>query len=212
MENSSSEKNTNDEILDQLIKKVNELDKRKAELPDFAQELESLKKWIQEQMPAYSRSIKELERIVVQYNLNNPTQQIQKPLDEVKVILSKVPKNIPVKHYHYFDTKSKGWIIAGMILLIVLAISTGWSGHLFVQNLRVEANDIKFRVVRQAFPEIANEIEDGYAKNPEGMEVKLIELEAKALRKARAQERIDQLEKEIREKKKEMGRTRSEKR
>ena len=44
------------------------------------------------------------------------------------------------------------------------------------------------------------------------MEAKLIELEAEALRKARAQEKIDQAEEEIREAKKEMGRKMSEKR
>jgi len=199
MENSSSEKNTNDEILEQLVKKVNELDKRKAELPDFAKELENLKKWIQEQMLDNLKSIKELERIVMQHNLNYPAQQIGKQLEEVKAVFSKVPKNIPVKHYHYFDTKSKGWIIAGMILLIVLAISTGWSGHLFEKNRRLEANDIMFRVAKQVYPEITREIEDRYTKDPDEMEDKLVELEAKALRKARAQERIDQLEKEIRE-------------
>lgn len=205
MENSSSEKNTNDEILDQLIKKVNELDKRKVELPDFAKELENLRKWIQEQMPDYSKPIKELERIVMQHHLDYPAREIQKQINELSAKVEKVPKNIQVQHRHYFDPKSKGWIIAGVVLLIVLAVSVGFSGHLFVENIRIEANDIKFRVVRQAFPEIAEEIEKRFAKDSETMEAKLIELEAEALRNAQAEDRIARAKEEIREAKKEMG-------
>ena len=110
-----------------------------------------------------------------------------------------------MKHHHYFDPKSKGWVTAGVSLLIVVAITTGLSAHLYLENLHLRATGIMFRVAKQVYPEVTNEIEDRYAKDPEKMEAKLIELEADALRKARAQERIDQAEGEIREAKKEMG-------
>ena len=64
MENTSSERNTNDEIIEQLVKKVNELDKRKVDIPDYAPQFEELKIWIQQQMPDYTQSLRELERLI----------------------------------------------------------------------------------------------------------------------------------------------------
>jgi len=212
MENISSERNTNDEIIEQLVIKVNELDKRKVDFPDYAPQFEELKIWILQQMPDYPKSLHELERLMMQHNLSDACREIEMQIGDLKGIVAKIPKDIPVKHRHYFDPKSKGWVIAGVTLLIVVAITTGLSAHLYVENRRIEASDIKFRVARQAFPEIAREIEDRYAKDPEKMESKLIELEAEALRKARAQEKIERAEDEIREAKKEMRRKRSQKR
>jgi hypothetical protein len=205
MENTSMERNTNEEIIEQLVKKVNELEKRKVDIPDYAAQFEELKIWIQQQMPDYTKPLEELARLVIQHNISYPGREIQTQIGELKGIVAKIPKNIPVKHQHYFDPKSKGWVIAGVTLLIVVAVTTGLSVHLFVENRRIEAADVMFRVAKQAYPEVTNEIEDRYAKDPVKMEAKLIELEAEALRKARAQERIDQAEEEIREAKKEMG-------
>ncbi len=204
MENTSTERNTNEEIIEQLVKKVNELDKRKVETPDNTPQFEELKIWIQQQMPDYTNSLHELERLVMQHDLSYPGREIQTHIAELKGILAKIPKDIPVKHRHYFDPKSKGWVIAGVALLIIVAVTTGLSVHLFVENRRIEAAAVMFRVAKQAYPEITAEIEDRYAKDPDKMEAKLIELEAEALRKARAQERIDQAEEEIREAKKQM--------
>ena len=204
MENTSTERNTNEEIIEQLVKKVNELDKRKVETPDNTPQFEELKIWIQQQMPDYTNSLHELERLVMQHDLSYPGREIQTHIAELKGILAKIPKDIPVKHRHYFDPKSKGWVIAGVALLIIVAVTTGLIVHLFVENRRIEAAAVMFRVAKQAYPEITAEIEDRYAKDPDKMEAKLIELEAEALRKARAQERIDQAEEEIREAKKQM--------
>ena len=209
MENTSAERNTNDEIIEQLVIKVNELDKRKVDSLDYTPQFEALKILIQEQIPDYTKPLEELERLVIQHNLSYPSGEIQNQIIELKGIVAKIPKGIPVKHEHYFDPKSKGWVMAGVTLLIVVAITTGLSAHLYLENLHLEATDIMFRVAKQAYPEITREIEDRYAKDPEKMEAKLIELEAEALRKARAQERIDQAEEEIREAKKEMRRKKS---
>lgn len=211
MENTSTEKNTHDEIIEQLVKKVNELDKRKIDVPDYAPQFEGLKILIQKQVPDYTKPLEELERLVMKHNLSYPSGEILNQIGELKGIVAKIPKDIPVKHRHYFDPKSKGWVIAGLTLLICVAITAGLSAHLYLENRRVEATDIMFRVVRQAYPELTREIEDRYAKDPDGMEAKLMELEAEALRKARAQEKIERAEDEIREAKKEMRRKRFEK-
>ncbi|UKJ07366.1 hypothetical protein [Solitalea lacus] len=201
MENlTSSEKNTNDEILEQLIKKVNELDKRKTDFPDYASEFEALKNSIQEQ----AQPIKELERIVTHHNFNYPAIQIQHQIEEVKTMVSKMPKIIPVKHLHSFDPRSKGWILSGVFILIVVAISTGLCAHLFIENGRLSANDIKFRMLRQIQPEYANSVEESYYKNPEAMEVKVIQLENEAKRRAEVQARINRAETELNEARKQL--------
>ena len=148
MENTSSERNTNDEIIEQLIKKVNELDKRKVDVPDYIPQFEGLKIWIQQQMPDYNKSLHELERLMMQRNLSDACREIEMQMAELKGIVAKIPKDIPVKHWHYFDPKSKGWVIAGVTLLIIVAITTGLSVHLLVENRRIAASDIMFRVAR----------------------------------------------------------------
>ena len=166
MENTSSERNTNEEIIEQLVKKVNELDKRKAEIPDYAKEFESLKKWIQEQMPDCSKPIKELEKMVMLNNLDYPTQQIRKQLDEVKAIVRTIPKNIPVKYMHHFGSWSKSFIIGVVVCFVVTAISVGTALHLNHQNDRLNREAFNFWLVRALYPKVAKKIEAKLSQDP----------------------------------------------
>jgi hypothetical protein len=197
MENSTAtEKSTNEEIMDQLVIKVNALEKREIKLPDYTPNFEDLKKWLTDHLPDYNKPIEELNTTVSQHNLKCPETKIQALLDEVKTIVESVPKIIPVKHSHYFDAKSKGWIIAGVILLIVTAISTGLNAHLWVENNRLQANDIKFRMIRQVYPAQANWAEQHYYNNPDTTENETIRLENEAEERSEAIDIANQKERE----------------
>jgi hypothetical protein len=97
----------------------------------------------------YNKESVELKAIISQLNVSYPAEQIQNKIAEVKSILEAIRKSLPVKVKHQFDFKTKGWIIAGMILLIVTAITTWLSGHLWAENNRLHAVNIKYRLVRQ---------------------------------------------------------------
>lgn len=197
MDNSATtEKSTNDEIIDQLVIKVNALEKQEIKLPDYRPNFEDLKNWLADHFPDYNKPIVELKAIVNQHNLAYPATKIQAQLDEVKIIVENVPKIIPVKHSHYFDPKSKGWIISGVILLIVTAISTGLNAHLWVENNRLQANDIKFRMLRQAYPVQANWAEQHYFNSPDTAESETIRLENEAEERSEAVDIANQKERE----------------
>jgi hypothetical protein len=182
MENSTAtEKSTNEEIIDQLVIKVNALEKREIKLPDYTPNFDDLKKWLADHLPD---------------NLEYPATKIQAQLDEVKTIVESIPKIIPVKHSHYFDPKSKGWVIAGVILLIVTAISTGLNAHLWMENNRLQANDIKFRMLRQVYPVQANWAEQHYFNNPDTAESETIRLENEAKERSEAVDIANEKERE----------------
>ncbi len=186
MENSTAtEKSTNEEIIDQLVIKVNALEKREIKLPDYTPNFEDLKKWLADHLTTVS-----------QHNLEYPATKIQAQLDEVKTIIESIPKIIPVKHSHYFDPKSKGWVIAGVILLVVTAVSTGLNAHLWVENNRLQANDIKFRMLRQGYPVQANWAEQHYFNNPDTAENETIRLENEAEERSEAVDIANQKERE----------------
>jgi hypothetical protein len=186
MNNSATtEKSTNEEIIDQLVIKVEALEKRGIKLPDYTPNFEDLKIWLADHLATVS-----------QHNLEYPATKIQAQLDEVKTIVENIPKIIPVKHSHYFDPKSKGWIIAGVILLIVTAISAGLNAHLWVENTRLQANDIKFRMLRQAYPVQANWAEQHYFNNPDTAESETIRLENEAEERSEALDIANQKERE----------------
>ena len=197
MENSAvTEKSTNEEIIDQLVIKVNALEKREIKLPDYTPNFEDLKKWLANHLPNHNESINELKATVSQHNLAYPATKIQAQLDEVKTIVESIPKIIPVKHSHYFDPKSKGWVLAGVILLIVTAISTGLNAHLWVENNRLQANDLKFRMLRQAYPVQANWAEQHYFNSPDTAERETIRLENEAEERSEAVDIANQKERE----------------
>ena len=194
-----TEKSTNEEIIDQLVIKINALEKREIKLPDYTPNFEDLKKWLIDHLPDYNKPIEELKATVSQHNLEYPATKIQAQLDEVKTIVESIPKIIPVKHSHYFDPKSKGWVIAGVILLIVTAISTGLNAHLWVENNRLQANDIKFRMIRQAYPAQANWADKYYSANHAGMKNTTEQMENEAMERAQAINEAEQKEREAKE-------------
>jgi hypothetical protein len=192
----ATEKSTNEEIIDQLVIKVNALEKREIKLPDYTPNFEELKKWMADHLPDYNKTIEELKATISQHNLEYPAAKIQAQLDEVKTIVENIPKIIPIKHSHYFDPKSKGWVIAGVVLLIVTAISTGLNAHLWVENNRLQANDIKFRMLRQVYPIQANWAEQHYFNNPDTAENETIRLENEAKERSEAVDIANEKERE----------------
>jgi hypothetical protein len=129
------EKSIAEEIQDNLIKKVNELEKREIKFPDYTPQFEELKAIITEK--------------AVQY----PTEQIQRQLEELQTKISVIPKVIPVRHY--LDLKSKGLLSGVAILLLSSAIAVGLSITMLIENQKLKASADKFFMIRQSHSSIA---------------------------------------------------------
>jgi hypothetical protein len=178
MEN--SEKNFNDEILDRMAIQLGELDKRLANLPDYTQQLETLSKGFDRFLQQYHGDQQEIKTIIRQPNADDPQKQVQTMLTETRAILESIKKLLPLKLINTFNLKTKGWIISGAILLIVVALSTGLSGYLWKENSRLEAADFKYRLAKQVGPTVTNWADSIYLNDPEEAKRILTKMEAKS--------------------------------
>jgi len=147
----SSVKNITEEIIDQLIIKVGELEKREINVPDYTPQFEALHNSYETGMLTHYKEVEEFKAVLGQLKVNYPAEQIQNNLTDIKGILATIQKSLPIKHKHQFDFNTRGWIISGMILLIVAAICTGLSAHLWVENTTLKAVSTKYRMIRQVF-------------------------------------------------------------
>lgn len=195
----SKRMDSNEEIVDSLIKKIDEVEKREGKSTDYTLHFEALQKIFGVFLVRYNRESEELKLRMGQLNINYPAEQIQKTLAEVKPIVEVIRNSMPVKVKYQLDPANKGLIIAGMMLLIITAISVGLCGYLWTENSRMQANDIKFRMIRQVYPVQANWADKYYNDNPEGMKDTTIKLEEQALERSSAQDRVEQAEREVKE-------------
>ena len=170
-----------DELMDSIVKKVTEIDKREIKITDYTPHFEALKQIFDAFLLKYNKESEALKTVVGQLNISYPAGQIQNTLAESKGILEAIRKALPIKVKHQFDFKTKGWIIAGMILLIVTAISTGLCGHLWTENSRLEAVDIKYRLVQQVDSIGAKWADSVYTSNADDAEKTVIKLESTRL-------------------------------
>jgi hypothetical protein len=137
------------ELIDSLIKKITENEKKEVKTTDYSLHFEAIQKIFEVFLVRYNKESAELIAAIGKLDINDPAEKLKQVLTDIKPILAEIKKLLPVKVSHYFDPKTKGWIIAGMILLIVTAISTGLCGHLWVENNRLQAVDIKYRLIQQ---------------------------------------------------------------
>jgi len=186
-----------DEIIDSLIKKITDQEKREPKTVDYTLHFEALQKIFEVFLVRYNNENAEIKAAISHLNISYPAEQIQNSLAESKGILEAIRKALPLKLKHQFDFKTKGWIIAGMILLIVTAISIGLCGHLWSENMRLQGNDIKFRMLRQCYPIQANWAEQQYFNNPDAAEGETIRLENEAKERSVAADIVNQKQRGI---------------
>ncbi len=101
---------------------------------------------------------------------------------------------IPVRHQHHFDLRSKGFIIGSVILLITTAISVGLCFGYMRENSRLHENDIKFRMIRQQVPTVSTWADTTYLANPEFTKQQTEDLEAKETARNQAEAAAKQKE------------------
>ena len=175
-----------DELMDSIVKKVTEIDKREIKITDYTPHFEALKQIFEVFLNKYNKESEALKTVMGQLNISYPAEQIKNTIAESKGILDAIRKALPVKVKHQFDFKTKAWIIAGMILLIVTAISTGLCGHLWAENNRLQAIDIKYRLLRQVDTSSTKWADSIYTNNPHEAEKTVIRMENAKITKDKA--------------------------
>ena len=135
----------NDEIVDSLIKKIDDLEKREVKSTDYTLHFEALKKIFEVFLVRYNKESLSLFEAVSQLNIEYPTEQIQKTLVELKTILEAINRELPIKVKHQLDIKPKAFVIS----IIVIAASSLLNAYLWTENTRLQAVDIKYRLLNQ---------------------------------------------------------------
>ncbi|MBE9460588.1 hypothetical protein ACFP1I_21870 [Dyadobacter subterraneus] len=92
-----------------------------------------------------------------------------------------IPRETKVENYHHFDLKSKGFIISAAILLIVSTLCIGMAVSSFRENSRLQASDLKYRMIRQVYPGIGAWADSTYFRDPQSAESETQKLEAREL-------------------------------
>jgi hypothetical protein len=154
------EKSIADEIQNDLIKKVEELERREIKFPDYTPQFE------------------ELKLAIGQQNTQYPAEMFQSQLDEFGVKIDLIPKSIPVKHI--LDIETKRVLKVFVILILIVIVSVGIAVHLLFRNHELQAGADKFHMIRQRSPGVALWADTTYLADANEAIRKADSLEAKA--------------------------------
>lgn len=138
--------------------------------------------------------------------IENLMLTIKASIKQQETIFKDFPKQMEVRQLHRFEDKTKGFVIGGLVLFALSAVSTGICFYLWNDNGKMRDNDVKFRMVRQMSPTVANRAGTLYYSDPEGMEKKTKQLEAQQLAVAEAEAAAVEIEKEATQAKREAKR------
>ena len=108
----------------------------------------------------------ELKALLKRHDLSVQALQIYALIASLQEKITKLPKVLPVRHHHHFEDKSRGFVIGGMVCLLAAAISAGLCFSLYRENDRLQVVDVKYRMIRQAYPETVHWADSAFNQNP----------------------------------------------
>ncbi|WP_025607375.1 hypothetical protein [Pontibacter actiniarum] len=125
----------------------------------------------------YTSHFEELKALIKEHDISKHSLQLYALITSFWEAYNKLPKVLPVRHYHHFEAKSRGFIIGGFMLLLATSVSVGLCFSLFRENSRLQESSTKYRLVRQEYPEAAFWADSTYLLAPEEAErrVELLE-------------------------------------
>lgn len=129
------------------------------EMPEF------LKFFLQQYKETLDRIASQIETANKRYD----DAKIQQQIDEVKKLVTTVPKVIGVKTSHHFGAWSKSLIIGIVVCFMVTSLSVGTALFLNHQNDRLNNDAYNYWVVKALYPEVSKAIEKKLADDPKGL-------------------------------------------
>lgn len=158
----NAEDNLQQEIIDSLSRKFNDLEKRQSKLE--ASNLEAM-----------SEQIKELEQSVVEIKenktteLNDQLKQYGNQLDIYSQQLKSFPKEIPIRNKIEFDSKSRFVVKIILSLIGVSVVSIGIIIALALElGSRSDYKD-KYKIVQGFYPKVAGQVDSAYLANKDSL-------------------------------------------
>lgn len=137
------------------------------------------------QLPDYSPALKEiLQKLESGRQQTLDSEAVKILSSQVEQLNRKIPKNWQITHRHEFSPGSKGFIIGGAIILLAFFAALATAVTFWQGNRELSAHSVKYRLVRQYYPEVAAWTERQYIQSPDAAkkEVERMEAEQEALR------------------------------
>ncbi|MFC3196259.1 hypothetical protein ACFOET_01405 [Parapedobacter deserti] len=153
----------------QQEKRLVEVENRKVQLPDYG--------------PVLKAILKQVETNGSQASDNTAVNGLSEKVGQLN---AKMPDRWRIIHLHDFSPGSTGFIIGGFLLLLAFAAALAIAINLRQRNSELSAHSVRYRLVRQYYPNAATWTERKYARAPDSarMEVERLEAEQEALRLA----------------------------
>lgn len=163
-----------EEVLQLMLTKLQTLEDRKIEFPDI-------------RIPDYNNQLEILKKELLRVNHSYPVEKIEEQIVKMKTLRDGVPEAVKVRHYHHFEDKTKGLIIGAVVLLLICAMAVGIAVSMWKENGRLDENSVKFRVIKQGYPDVAYWADSTYHRDPEAIKLLTEKLEAEQLAVAQAE-------------------------
>ena len=163
-----------EEVLQLMLTKLQGIENRKIEFPEI-------------RIPDYNNQLEILKKELLRVNHSYPVEKIDEQIVRMKTLLDGVPEVVKVRYHHHFSDKSKGFIIGAVVLLLVCAIAVGIAVSMWKENGRLNENSVKFRIIRQGYPNVAYWADTTYHRDPETIKLLTEKLEAEQLATAKAE-------------------------
>jgi hypothetical protein len=93
-------------------------------------------------------------------------EKIQQQIDELKGIVTTIPKVIGVKTSHHFGAWSRSLIISVVVCFVLTATSVGTALYLNNQNNRLNSEAYNFWLVKALYPAVSKTIEKKLKEDP----------------------------------------------
>ncbi|MBD1398800.1 hypothetical protein H9Q13_16630 [Pontibacter sp. JH31] len=93
--------------------------------------------------PDYGSQFEELKALLKRQDLSAQALQIYAQIASFRESITRLPKVLPVRHYHHFEYRSRGFVIGGGVCLLMTAISAGLCFSLYRENSRLQESNMK---------------------------------------------------------------------
>lgn len=94
-------------------------------------------------------------------------RELDRKLTEFKGLVERIPAKAEVRHRHGIDFKSAKVILVFISVLVFSFASLGVAIGLYQHQESLKADNVKFRMFRQEFPEIGSRIDSVYRTDPD---------------------------------------------
>lgn len=125
-----------------------------------------------------SAQLEEVKALLKRQDLSTHSLQIYAQIASFRETISQLPKVLPVRHFHHFEDGFRSFVIGGIVCLLTAAIAAGLSFSLYRENDRLQENNFKYSMLRQAYPDVVHWADSVYYQNPEEAERKIRILES----------------------------------